>query len=173
MNNITKLSVACRGPLYTHKFPAEATTADVTPKLPDSSQRSQVKETTDSSKSVKQKKLKRRISSNLFSNNTWVENLRSPWDANALELKMNQSLPWPVGSFSLAFWLYVDSGKQHVERDHHARTTRGKSSRGYEKHHGKDMKDDVDIIAHVMSFGTRRAWFEVWVNLSRATLICR
>lgn len=61
-----------------------------------------------------------------------------------------------------------------MERDHHARSTRGRVSRGYQKEHGKDMANDgVGNIVHVMSFGNKIAWFEVWMNFGTADLICR
>ena len=170
LNNITKLSVVGRGPLYTHTFPTKSTVCDALPKLGESSQGSQLQESVKKSppKLIK-RKLKRRISSNLSSYSAYAESFYIPWEISALQLKVNQSLPWPLGSFSLAFWLYVDSGRQHVERDHHSRTTRGK-----QKPHGKDMtKDDVDNVVHVISFGTKTAWFEVCVNFARTTLICR
>jgi hypothetical protein len=156
-----------------HRFPAKATVSNATPKLDESSQGSQLKEIVKStSPKLIKKKLKRRVSGNVSSHSAYAEMFHFPWDVSALELKVNQSLPWPVGSFSLAFWLYVDSGRHHVERDYHARATRGKY--GKQKPHGKDMtKDDVDNIVHVISFGTKTAWFEVWVNFVRATLICR
>jgi hypothetical protein len=169
LNNITKHSVACRGPLYAHRFPAKTTVSDVTPKLGESSRDSQLKENLkNSSPKMIKKKLKRRISSNLSSHSVYAEMFHFPWDVNVLELKVNQSLPWPVGSFSLAFWLYVDSGRHHVERGVDSRATRGKY--GKQQTHGKD---DVDNVVHVISFGTKTAWFEVWVNFVRATLICR
>ena len=136
----------------------------------ESSQGSQLKECVKNSPlKLKKRKLKRRISSNLSSYSAYAESFYLPTDISALELNVNQSLPWPLGSFSLTFWLHVDSGGQHVERDHHWRATRGK-----QKPRGKDMtKDDVDSVAHVISFGTKTAWFEVWVNFTRGSLICR
>ena len=170
LNNITKLSVACRGPLYTHVFPDKTTVSDATPKLDENYETAQPKESVKNSSP--KKKLKRRISSNLSTRSSNVEQFFFPWDVCCFESKVNQSLPWPVGSFSLAFWLYLDGGRQHVERDHRTRSTRGKVSRECQKDHGKDT-DGVDNIVHVISFGNKTAWFEVWVNFCTANLICR
>lgn len=94
------------------------------------------------------------------------------WDIKATELKLNQTLPWPVGCFSLAFWLYLDSGlaergyhhaRRQFSRGAHAKRTRGDRARKV------GSKNSI----HVVSFGTKTALFEVWVNFLKTTLICR
>ncbi|XP_028398812.1 lysosomal-trafficking regulator-like [Dendronephthya gigantea] len=173
LNNITKLSVASRGPLYTHRFPANASVTEASPVLADNGQGSQHGNVKFNSPKFNKTKLKRRGDGKTSLQNTYPETFPLPWDSSAFELKVSQGLSWPVGSFSLAFWLYVDSGRQHVEREYHTRLTR-------DKHHWKSRSyvkgmanDDADNVAHVMTFGTRTAWFEVWVNFSKGTLICR
>lgn len=173
LNSITKLSVASRGPLFTHRFPANASVPEASPVLAENSQNSQHANVKFSSPKFIKMRLKRCVDGKTSSQNAYPEIFPSPWDSSALELKVSQGLSWPVGSFSLAFWLYLDSGRQHVEREHHAKPTRDKHH-GKRKSYVKDMvSDDADDVAHVITFGTRTAWFEVWVNFTKGTLICR
>lgn len=170
LNNITKTAVTFRGPLFILRYPSKTTVSETILKLDEISQGSHRKLSNQRFplKIVKLKS-KRRFSNNSSSLSDYADILPFSWDINALELKLNQSLPWPLGSFSLAFWLYIDGGRLHLERD--ARSTRARYGKPVPG--GKNKTKDITHVVHVISFGTKTAWFEVWVDLLKATLICR
>ena len=96
------------------------------------------------------------------------------WDIKAIELKLNQTLPWPVGCFSLAFWLYLDSGSaERFDRCHHARRQFSRGGHARRPRGDRARKVGSKNSIHVASFGTKTALFEVWVNFLKTMLICR
>lgn len=180
------MSGSSHGPTYTHVFPAETNTTlleNSNARHPlFSTRREQPEEFNKKSppEISKRKKSKNHVfdTPSAYSLPKMKVVLPSSWCIKAAELKLNQYMPWPVGSFSLAFWLCLDSGLVgHGDRERIARTRipHGKRSTTFFDSRVRDRvrKPRIGSFVHVVSFGSNDALFEVWVNFSKTELICR
>lgn len=159
LNQITMLSAASHGPLNSFVFPARTMVFD--------EKKDKEIDVTSQRPAIASLKISK---SKKFKTSQTIDLLCPPWKVNAFSLNVSQHIPWPVGSFSLAFWLKIDDGR--CSENSHVKVTRG--SHKEEKNLLTDyLQDELDNIVHIASFGTSIAWFEVWFDFKKSSLICR
>ncbi|XP_046848177.1 lysosomal-trafficking regulator-like [Xenia sp. Carnegie-2017] len=159
LNQITMLSIASHGPLNSFVFPARTMVFD--------EKKYKEIDLTTQRPAIASLKISK---SKKFKTSQTIDLLCPPWKVNVFSLNVSQHIPWPVGSFSLAFWLKIDDGR--CSENSHVKITRG--SHKEEKNLLTDyLQDELDNIVHIASFGTSIAWFEVWFDFKKSSLICR